>query len=198
MTTFQIVVVFGGAVGITGLMVVVAWRELTRRASAAREQRRTELIAKGGPRVGPDYSIRLLTPAHRAYVRARIDQYAEETSDKERWLLPFVKELRVLPLQLGWFESVGIQEDGSIVRWNTEHEWDGLRPVERLLHVNMALVEGAKRHPALRDLIPSRPPDAITCATCKGSGVSPWRATADARAICSCGGTGWLPALSDA
>lgn len=65
-----------------------------------------------------------------------------------------------------------------------------IRIVDDDLTRNMALYQAAKKNAALQPLAPQRPPDAVTCSLCGGSGVLPEPHT---NWMCSCGGLGWTP-----
>jgi hypothetical protein len=85
-----------------------------------------------------------------------------------------------------------IAPDGEI----TLEPWDDLPsnqwradPEFRLV----ALVAGARKHPELAELLPSRPVDAIACEQCHETG---WYEIAEAEFVCAaCHGLGWQPAV---
>ena len=52
----------------------------------------------------------------------------------------------------------------------------------------MALCQGAKKYSELAPLIPNRPPEALDCDSCKGTG----RIEGLPRVVCNCGGLGWI------
>ena len=62
-------------------------------------------------------------------------------------------------------------------------------PVEAI-GIHVALAQGSRRYPELVSIGPQRPPDAIPCTTCDGSGRIPG---IPENILCSCGGLGWLP-----
>jgi len=98
-----------------------------------------------------------------AYISARIAGYASESPEPFRWLAPYVGEFKALPLYLGWWEVTGIRADGEFVCWSTEHEYPGVRPVEERYFWLSSLVDGCRRYPELRALLPNRPTDAVDC-----------------------------------
>jgi hypothetical protein len=126
-----------------------------------------------------------------AYIAARVKSFASEAEANWQWQANFVEQFEALPLFLGWTETLGIRPDGSLVRWSTEGEYSGVRPVDRRVDVNLALIYGSRRHPKLVRLIPRPPSDAIVCAQCHGTGRV---AVSDDPLICACGGAGWLAA----
>jgi hypothetical protein len=130
-----------------------------------------------------------LTEDDCGYINERIVSFANEAPADWKWQSEFVRQFRALPLFLGWTETLGIQPDGRLVRWSTEGEYVGVRPIERQVDVNLALIRGAQRHSRLEKLIPRAPADAILCAQCHGSGRV---AVSDEPLICACGGAGWV------
>lgn len=58
---------------------------------------------------------------------------------------------------------------------------------------NIALFQGSKKYPELRDLI-VKPDDARVCSGCGGSGIDPAAARLNVdNIVCYCGGLGWIP-----
>ena len=133
-----------------------------------------------------------VTPEVVAFIRERVRRFDEEAPEGVRRLnASAVREHEALPLVFGWTQTLAIRADGVLVRWTVE-EWPGAQEFDERTWANLALVQGAARYPELTCLIPTRPPGAETCATCRGQGVIPGAPKA---VICRCGGTGWLPPL---
>jgi hypothetical protein len=128
------------------------------------------------------------------YIAACVAAFPGEAPGQLRWLAPYVEEFAALPLYIGWTETVGLRADGEVICWSTEREYAGARPVEDPVWVRAGLVEGAKRFPGLRGLIPARPPDARTCPVCGGAGYP----LGLPQVGCSCGGVGWVDAADSA
>jgi hypothetical protein len=123
-----------------------------------------------------------------AFITDRVRQFAVEAPAQVRWLAPFVAEFGALPVYLGWIETIGIRPDGEVIRWSTEGEYPGARPVEDRTWLMTGLVEGSRRYAELLPLVPVRVPDADDCQ-CRGHPLF-----AAGRVICgTCGGLGWLP-----
>jgi hypothetical protein len=132
-------------------------------------------------------------PAETAeYIARRVGAFREEAPEQLLWQTQHVAEFAALPLYIGWTETIGLRADGEIVRWSTEGEYIGVRPVEDQVWVRTGLVEGFKRYPGLKCLIPPRPPGAHTCPVCSGAGYPP----SLPHIGCSCGGVGWIDAQS--
>ena len=123
-----------------------------------------------------------------AAIAARIDAFDSESDRFHLWHSPFVHKFDALPLYIGWTECVGIRPDGAIVSWSIEGEYEGAPEVEYQLLVRIALVSGAKRYSFLQPFIPERPPYALDCRTCNGSGTIERLPNV----ICECGGIGWV------
>jgi hypothetical protein len=121
-------------------------------------------------------------------IAALIRAFAAEPPDPVPWQAPYVARFRALPTYVGWYTTLGIRPDGTVVEWSTEGEFEGAREVEETFLVRVALVEAARRFPELRALVPPRPPGARTCEQCGGSGYLPVLPSV----FCSCGGFGWV------
>jgi Uma2 family endonuclease len=129
-----------------------------------------------------------VSPELSAFISARIDMFASETPEQLRWVSRYVAEFAALPLYLGWAETIGIRADGEVIRWSTEGDYSGTRPVEEPEWVLSALVCGAGRHPELRVLLPERGPGSIDCV-CRNDELF-----VSGKVLCGeCGGLGWLP-----
>lgn len=123
------------------------------------------------------------------FINHLVDTFAESMPELH-WYLPFVEKYRAIPLYAGWTETMALTSRGEFVRWSTEGEYDGLRPVDDKLYLRCSMMQGVKRYPKLQSLIPSRPLNAITCDDCNGTGILP--IPLYNRVICKCGGVGWL------
>ena len=124
-----------------------------------------------------------------ARISARIAEYPADAPEELRWLAPYVTQYDALPLYPGWTETIGIRPDGELVRWSTEGDFDGTRPVEDWSWALAALVAGADGYPELRPFLPVRGPGAVDCP-CRAIPLC-----VSGKVICGeCGGLGWLPA----
>jgi hypothetical protein len=107
-----------------------------------------------------------VSPELPAFITARIANYAARaTEPSHRWEAPAVAEFAALPLIRHWCETFGLRSDGEVVRWHTDgpNANPGVRPVEVRYNWLSALVEGARRYPELRVLLPVRLPSARDC-----------------------------------
>lgn len=91
---------------------------------------------------------------------------------------------------LALFGTIGevwlLRADGSL--WRVDSDFGlPLEPLPEELHT-VAIVAGVQRHPWLAELLPRRPPEAVTCPECAGTGkLGPENAY-----FCSrCSGLGW-------
>ncbi len=89
---------------------------------------------------------------------------------------------------------LAIRKDGEVI--SIPDDPHGSVGVERDVALrNLAFIKAAKLYPELISLVPSRPPDALICSDCAGTGVNPITAHPGfENIICRCGGAGWLPA----
>ena len=128
------------------------------------------------------------------YIRERIERFADEASPGEvRFHARHIETHGALPLYSAWTATAGIRPDGELVSWITE-DWPGAADeFADPTWVNLALVQGARRYPALKDLIPPRPREAEVCDGCGGAGAIPDLPENLKNVICKCGGIGWLP-----
>ncbi len=124
-----------------------------------------------------------------AQIASFIAAFPARAPEELRWLASYVATFDALPLYLGWTETIGIRPSGEIVRWSTEGDYAGTRPVDDWSWVLTALVKGADRYPELRPLLPVRGTDAIDC-TCRAIPLC----VSGNVGCAECGGLGWLPA----
>jgi hypothetical protein len=123
------------------------------------------------------------------FIADRVRELERESPQTWRWQQEFVSAYGVLPLFLGWTETLGIQPDGHLVRWSTEHEYPGLLPIEAPVDCALVLVRAAQLYPVLEALLPQRPPEVPDCPTCAGCGRLPQLPDL----VCECCGLGWVP-----
>jgi hypothetical protein len=102
-------------------------------------------------------------PELSAWIAARVAAFPSEALEQLRWLAPSVAEAAALPLYVGWWDTIAIRADGEVVCRSTEGEYPGVRPVEDHDQWLSALVDGSRRHPELRALLPARPEGAVDC-----------------------------------
>ena len=125
------------------------------------------------------------------FIAARIAGYESECPEMYRWLVPHIKKHRILPLLVGWTETVGILASGEIRKFSADgshSEYEELRPVEEPVLLLGALVQGARDYPDLKALVPEKQSSATECTVCGGSGVI----ENHPKLICECGGVGWV------
>jgi len=91
-----------------------------------------------------------------------------------------------LPLYLGWVATLAMQPDGELVEWRHEDDPGRIHPLTDPYWQRMALCQDARRYPELAALLPGRPANASTCATCEGKGT----VESMPKIICQCGGLG--------
>jgi len=121
-------------------------------------------------------------------IEKRIAQWLEEDDRRYDRVRDAVRRFHFLPLYHRWTAVLGIRPDRSFVRWDYEDNREKVKPLEESYLQRLAVCEGAKRYPELRALIPPRPPEAIDCVACKGTG----KVHKLPDVICECCGLGWL------
>lgn len=131
-----------------------------------------------------------MTDELRAAITRRIDEFIAGSDAELDWLRKAVREHRFLPLELGWTAGSGIRPDGTFVVWTHEADPPTLTPAAGEYDKRLSVCIGARKYPELAVLVPPRPPDAVVCRGCEGSGVPP--VPAHLGLTCICGGLGWL------
>jgi hypothetical protein len=122
-----------------------------------------------------------------AYIAARIAAYPTECDPHLAWLAPYVAEFAALPCYVGWFETIALRVDREFIRWSTEGDYSGARPVDDRRVQLSSLVEGAQRYPGLRVLLPVRGPLDADCWCLQHPDVG------SGKRICpTCCGLGWV------
>lgn len=132
-----------------------------------------------------------LPPGFAEWIDARI---AEMTSnDAPTTLLrTMAAALRVLPLSYDDREDrgacVGITPQGHLIQFFLRDDPRYVTTIEDRNTRAAFLAIGSRRFPELSVIVPARPPDALECPLCKGTGVFP---QATFGIPCTCGGLGW-------
>ena len=86
--------------------------------------------------------------------------------------------------------------DGQIVWIPYDNEPGDIEVVQEERVRNLGLFQATKLHPELQFLVPPKPPDAIDCPDCRGTGRLPFPPGSEhlaERLVCYCGGH-WLAA----
>jgi hypothetical protein len=137
------------------------------------------------------------TNAQRQLIGWLIDESAGEPKRlKERWGRGAANARRraaegQLLLSQDLTQDCVLTRDGVVVVIDTE---DGSPPRPATdEEARTALFRSIAHYPELLSLLPPRPPDAVVCTACGGTGVWPVRfQKAEYRGIvCPCGGAGW-------
>jgi hypothetical protein len=128
-----------------------------------------------------------------ALISKLIQNFISDSAPDPTNLRALVAEKQVLPLTLDFGGMCAINQSGEILSFlwdDTDHP-----QVESDQRVrNVALFQGSKKYPALKDLVPKKPDDARVCWSCGGTGVDPFAKQLNTDAIvCYCGGLGWVP-----
>ena len=157
--------------------------------------------AAGKPRVEPGSPPLLepiaLTPPQREAVERRLAGYIDGEFSLPSDHRAAAEAAMALPILLDWFGFFGLRPDGDVV-WVPSKDGPGVVSILRDARLRrFALKRGTELHPGLGFLLPARPPDAVPCPSCGGSGrilLPAGREWLADRLVCSCGGLGWIPA----
>lgn len=126
-------------------------------------------------------------------IQARIKEILAPSSPADEQLRSVVATHNVLPLALDWGGGYAIRPDGETVSFL----WDTINrcQVEKESRIrNMALFQGSRKYPELKELVPSKTSDDIDCPHCDGTGIEPMSVKLGAgNIVCYCGGLGWIP-----
>lgn len=118
-----------------------------------------------------------------------------EEAARHNWLMRICMERNAYPLRSNQVYLWAIRPDGVVIWIDHESFAHTTEPETDLSALYAALVQGARDHPELRELIPPRPADARTCDVCGGTGgpVTLATPTPVVEEICyGCDGLGWF------
>ena len=121
-----------------------------------------------------------------------IQDYITEPIPDPNNLRQLAAEKKVLPLTWDSGGVFTVNDKGDIISFLWD-DW-GEPQVETDPRIcNIALFQGSKKYPELKDLI-VKPDTARVCPGCGGTGIEPYAAKLNTNAIvCYCGGLGWIP-----
>ena len=137
-----------------------------------------------------------LSLSQREQVQKRIAEYLTDSTSVHAFAHGAVARAAALPLMFDWTGFMALRPDGQVVWIPYDDEPGDVEPVRDVLVRNIGLFRGTKLHPGLPILLPPRPPDAIECPDCKGTGkiiLPQMPADLSESLMCYCGGIGWLP-----
>lgn len=125
------------------------------------------------------------------WIEQSIVDYCAASPERPPYLAKWAAQYHVLPTMVDWTAFWGLRPDGEILLIPTEEE--GEAQIESDVRVRrMALFQGARKYPELKQLVPSRPTDALDCRHCEGRGQINPPGVEPGTIICFCGGLGWL------
>ncbi len=136
-----------------------------------------------------------LSPYDRVLIEKRI---AEFVAGSEAWpeiwaeARTTIARQRLLPLLYHWNGFYALNQDGQVVYLN---DVEAVFVEQRERFRNIALFTGSRRYPEIQALVVIRPPDAIDCTHCGGTGqvILPDTIAHITNIVCYCGGLGWVP-----
>ena len=120
-----------------------------------------------------------------------IEEFIRRPPPRPEGLADLAREAHVLPLVFAWTACGGLRPDGVPVWVDYEPPYRAVQ-TESLIESNTILHRAATRYPSLRGLDPVRPPAALVCFQCAGTGVAVFDGKQLPEATCICGGLGWL------
>lgn len=129
-------------------------------------------------------------------VREELEMYLQLPSETPDGAIDWTRHHRVLPLMGDFVGCWGLTSAAQLVfySWDDPERLDEVDgSAQELPLINAALVEGSRRYPRLAALRPPRPPDAVPCTSCDGSGRIP---NTPSNVQCLCAGLGWLPSAT--
>jgi len=117
-----------------------------------------------------------------------VRQLLTDSSPDPLGLRIVVGRAMALPVLLDIGGCYSVRPSGQVISfgWDTPDDIQ----VETSSRIrNLAIYQGSKKYPELREFIPIRPTDAVTCPHCEGKGelLIPLD-----NLVCYCGGVGWL------
>lgn len=126
-------------------------------------------------------------------IAAKINEFIAGPATGPMYLRNLVAEWNALLLVCDLDGYLALRPNGEIIFIPDEPS-----AVARLEHDpvrrNLALVQGSKIYPELKQIIPPKPIRARVCPDCNGTGILPIAALPQFKnVICRCGGIGWLP-----
>jgi hypothetical protein len=137
-----------------------------------------------------------LTPLQWQQVERRIAEFIGDSSSLYAYAFGAIARLNGLPLYFDWTAFMALLPDGSIVWVPYDDEPGDIELVQEERVRNLGLFQATKLHPELQFLVPLKPPDALDCPDCRGTGRLPFPPGSEhiaERLVCYCGGIGWLP-----
>jgi hypothetical protein len=125
-----------------------------------------------------------------AFVRMRLEALlASEPTDSPFDDVLIAREMQALPVYKDLGGTLGFNAEGTVLFLALDSEQ--VRPVIDHGWTIVAAVAASEKYPELRDILPERPPTAITCAMCLGAGklvLTPKLTVGCA----TCWGLGWV------
>src|SRR5437867_2939863 len=110
-------------------------------------------------------------------IKFRLKEFISNPENLKYYYNKVATEFGVLPLYVDWEECRAIRPNGEIVSYFHDNSFSPnaevgkLRIETDLRWKNIALVQGSKKYPELKDLIPEKPFNAKECPYCKGTGL---------------------------
>lgn len=144
------------------------------------------LLAMSGPAMGQQpQGLRPPSPPLQAQIQQWIDEF-EPSDELGAWPQRVMKERNIFLIHgnqayLWYLTPAGIVFclDPDTFARSMDVETDARSALN-------AVAQGARRRPELKEMLPPRPPEAVDCPHCRGTGDE------DQFGKCACAGLGWL------
>jgi hypothetical protein len=140
-----------------------------------------------------------ITPAQSRLIRFVISEVATDESEaKRRWqgasefAQRYASDRHELFLVRDWTVDFTLDDDG--VAWAIDTETGEAPRRASTSEDRAALFRGVHHYPELLSLLPERPPGAITCSSCEGTGIPEivFAKPSFRHLVCACAGAGWV------
>lgn len=163
----------------------------------------TALVSKKSRQARKTMTSRQLSEAVNAALRAYLDEsgvpsaHPSPAIELDRLEREVAKRFGAVPVLRDMLETFFLRCDGTFFGWDNDTPGDPsvIREHATESSKTMLMGWGARRHPALRVLLPVRPASASDCTVCNGAGAIATSNTAPAP--CSaCSGLGWREELA--
>jgi hypothetical protein len=134
-----------------------------------------------------------IRPGLKRQIETRIKEFLNSTDPDNFDLRRIAAQMLVLPILLDMGGCYALRPGGELISFAWDDEKDHRTEQDRRIR-NIALHQGSKKYPELKELISNKTVDDIDCPHCNGTGTLPINEELGVKNIlCYCGGLGWIP-----
>jgi hypothetical protein len=137
-----------------------------------------------------------LPPSQWEQVEKRIADFVSDSSSVYAHAYAAIARVNALSLFFDWTAFMALRPDGQLVWVPYDDESGDTEVVRKESLRNLGLFQATRLHPDLQFPVPSKPPDALDCPACRGTGKQPFPEGSKLlfdKMICSYAAVGWLP-----